>query len=94
MTQTGSPDYVLSLWAWEKPKLLGSLKISNALADKTTGLIHNNSSTSQLVQSISINPVDNTQLAITGNGIIRIFKLQEGALKTLPIQKLEQKVVF
>jgi hypothetical protein len=81
------------LWAWEKPKLVGSVKISNVLADKTTGLIQTNiGNSSQLVYSISINPSDNTQIAVTGNGIIKILKLQEGTLKTLPIQKLEQKV--
>lgn len=38
---------------------------------------------------ISFNPYDNTQLCVTGNGVFKLFRYAEGALKQSTFQKPE-----
>ena len=98
ITQTGSPDWTLTLWAWEKPKLLSSIKTANPSTDKnaashTAAAVANNTNFN-LIYSASINPNDSGQIAVIGHGIIKILRYQEGSFKTMPIQKTESKVRF
>lgn len=41
---------------------------------------------------VSINPADGTQICCIGSGIFRLFRYQEGVMKALGSQKIEQKV--
>ena len=42
-----------------------------------------------LIQQVSFNPQDNTQLCVVGNGIFKNYRYSEGNLKTFNIQKVE-----
>lgn len=92
ITQTGAPDWTLSLWAWEKPKLLASVKVVNPVTDKNTNpYAPSNQSNNNLVYAVSINPLDNGQVAILGSAFIKILRFQEGAFKAVPVQKIDTK---
>lgn len=38
---------------------------------------------------VSLNPYDNTQICVSGNGVFKLFHYAEGALKQSTFQKLE-----
>ncbi|KAJ8011195.1 hypothetical protein DPEC_G00055650 [Dallia pectoralis] len=72
--QTGAPDWTLFYWMWEKQKVMASVK--------TTG-------SSNPVSQVSFNPRDNTQVCVSGNGVFKLFRYMEGALKQSNIVKME-----
>ncbi|XP_008762314.1 cilia- and flagella-associated protein 57 isoform X1 [Rattus norvegicus] len=74
LTQTSPPESNLVYWLWEKQKVMAVIK-----AD-----IQNNP-----IYQVSINPQDNTQVCITGNGIFKILRFAEGTLKQTNFQRGE-----
>jgi hypothetical protein len=86
-TQTGSPDWTLSLWAWEKPKLLASVKVVPP-NEKTSGAMVNVSFT------IALNPTDSSQVSVIGPNIFRMMRFQEGVFKNITVAKVETRVFF
>ena len=85
-TQTGSPDFVLSLWAWEKPKLLASIKMP-PLTDKLAGALM-----TAFPFTVAINPSDSGQVSVVGPNLFKILRLQDGAFKNVPVAKVETRV--
>lgn len=81
LTQGGAPDWTLVLWAWERPKLLASIKVSNAQGAP--------------IYNVSFNPVDQTSIAVCGNGIFRFYRIQDNQFKSVPnsLQKRDPQVV-
>uniref|UniRef100_A0A3P8R8K1 EML-like second beta-propeller domain-containing protein n=1 Tax=Astatotilapia calliptera TaxID=8154 RepID=A0A3P8R8K1_ASTCA len=71
---TGSPEWMLILWLWEKHKLLATLKTTN---------------TNNPVTQVSFNPYSNTQLCVSGTGVFKLFRYSEGALKPSSVAKVE-----
>ncbi|XP_063330906.1 cilia- and flagella-associated protein 57 isoform X3 [Pelmatolapia mariae] len=71
---TGSPEWMLILWLWEKHKLLATLKTTN---------------TNNPVTQVSFNPYNNTQLCVSGTGVFKLFRYSEGALKPSSVAKVE-----
>ncbi|KAM6962429.1 cilia- and flagella-associated protein 57-like [Aplochiton taeniatus] len=72
--QSGAPDWILFYWMWEKQKVMATVKTSV---------------TANPVKQISLNPYDNTQVCVTGNGIFKVFRYTEGTLKQSTFQKLD-----
>lgn len=60
-----------------------SILSSNSTTSSTFGMV---------ATQVSFNPSDNTQICVTGNGIFKLFRYQEGALKQLTIPKYEMRV--
>lgn len=67
LAQGGGPDWVLSLWLWEKAKLLTSVKATNQAGGA--------------VSQIDFSPNDPTTICVSGNGIIKFFKYTDGQLR-------------
>ncbi|XP_029582256.1 cilia and flagella associated protein 57 [Salmo trutta] len=74
--QAGAPDWTLFYWMWEKQKVMASVK--------TTG-------TTNPINQVSFNPQDNTQICVSGNGVFKLFRYAEGALKQSNFLKLESQ---
>ncbi|MBN3302533.1 LZTS1 protein, partial [Amia calva] len=72
--QSGTPDWTLCYWMWEKHKVLASVKTSI---------------TTNPIYQVSINPQDNTQICVSGRGVFKLFHYAEGALKQSNSQKLD-----
>ncbi|XP_072308119.1 cilia- and flagella-associated protein 57 [Eucyclogobius newberryi] len=72
--QTGGSEWVLILWLWEKQKVLATV---------TTG------SSNNPVTSVSFNPFNNTQLCVSGSGVLKLFRYAEGSLKQTSFPKVE-----
>ncbi|XP_064847950.1 cilia- and flagella-associated protein 57-like [Oncorhynchus masou masou] len=72
--QAGAPDWTLFYWMWEKQKVMASVK--------TTG-------STNPINQVSFNPQDNTQICVSGNGVFKLFRYAEGALKQSNFLKLE-----
>ncbi|CAH8577208.1 unnamed protein product [Schistosoma haematobium] len=73
--QSGSPDWMLTYWSWEKPKQLASVKTS----------------TSNPIKQISFSPQDCTLICVVGTDIIRLYRYGENNLKTYGINKVEPR---
>ncbi|KAJ3190576.1 Cilia- and flagella-associated protein 57 [Irineochytrium annulatum] len=43
------------------------------------------------VYQVAFNPLDNTQVSVVGNGIFRLYRYSEGALKSVALQKMEHR---
>lgn len=71
MSQGGAPDYNLSLWLWEKLKLVASIKMS-ASSGWSNG---------HTVQTARISPSDAMNICVSGNGIIKFFKFSDSQLR-------------
>nr|CCA14945.1 conserved unknown protein putative [Albugo laibachii Nc14] len=65
ISQSTAPDYNLSLWLWEKLKLVASIKM-NASSGWSNG---------QSVHTARISPSDGMNICVSGNGNIKFFKL-------------------
>ncbi|XP_070976350.1 cilia- and flagella-associated protein 57 [Oncorhynchus clarkii lewisi] len=74
--QAGAPDWTLFYWMWEKQKVMASVK--------TTG-------STNPINQVSFNPQDNTQVCVSGNGVFKLFRYAEGALKQSNFLKLESQ---
>ncbi|VDO59646.1 unnamed protein product [Schistosoma margrebowiei] len=73
--QSGSPDWTLTYWSWEKPKQLASVKTS----------------TSNQIKQISFSPQDCTLICVVGTDIFRLYRYGENSLKTYGINKVEPR---
>lgn len=75
LTQGGAPDWVLSLWLWEKTKLVASVKASNQAGGA--------------VNQVDFSPNDPTTICASGNGIIKFFRFVDGQfrLQTTPLKR-------
>lgn len=71
LTLSGSPDWTLCVWAWEKPK------------PPTAFLRVSNPQHAELRQA-SFSPYDNTAICVTGNGICKFCRLHDNTLKPIP----------
>ena len=69
LTHGGAPDWTLVYWLWEKAKVGAVSKSSNA---------------QNAVYQVSFNPVDNTVVCVTGDGICRFLRITDQTLKPLP----------
>ncbi|KAG9273686.1 cilia- and flagella-associated protein 57 [Astyanax mexicanus] len=72
--QAGGPEWTLFYWVWEKHKIMATVKTTS------TGPIH----------QVSFSPQDNMQICVSGNGLFKIFRYTEGALKQTNSVKMEQ----
>ncbi|XP_033977740.1 cilia- and flagella-associated protein 57 [Trematomus bernacchii] len=72
--QTGGPDWTLIFWLWEKQKVLATVKTSTSRNP---------------VSQVSFNPHNNTQLCVSGGGVLKLFRYSEGALKQSSSPKVE-----
>lgn len=70
ITQSGSPDWTLVYWAWEKAKAMASVKVTQNVHIPTAS-----------VTQVSFNPQDNTQLCVVGNNIYKMYRYLDGSLK-------------
>ncbi|XP_071666051.1 cilia- and flagella-associated protein 57 isoform X3 [Patagioenas fasciata] len=71
---TAPPDGQLTLWRWEKQRLLALVRIE---------------APGSSVCQVSFSPQENAQVCITGNGFFKLFKYSEGTLKQTNLQKGE-----
>ncbi|KAM6172387.1 cilia- and flagella-associated protein 57 [Erethizon dorsatum] len=74
LTQTSPPESNLVYWLWEKQKVMAIIR-----ADTQNNPIY----------QVSINPQDNTQVCITGNGMFKLLRFAEGTLKQTNFQRGE-----
>ncbi|KAL6068558.1 hypothetical protein STEG23_000961 [Scotinomys teguina] len=74
LTQTSPPESNLVYWLWEKQKVMAIVRSD----------VQNNP-----VYQVSINPQDNTQVCVTGNGIFKLLRFAEGTLKQTNFQRGE-----
>uniref|UniRef100_A0A4W5P762 Cilia and flagella associated protein 57 n=1 Tax=Hucho hucho TaxID=62062 RepID=A0A4W5P762_9TELE len=72
--QSGAPDYTLFYWMWEKQKVMAMVKTTVA---------------ANPVNQVSLNPYDNTQVCVSGNGVFKLFRYAEGVLKQSTFHKQE-----
>eukprot|EP00755_Sulcionema_specki_P024267 Sspe_Gene.80847::Locus_51307_Transcript_1_1_Confidence_1.000_Length_2222::g.80847::m.80847 len=76
ITQGGAPEWILVYWSWDRSKAVAwtstALDKAAAAQDK-----HH-------ITCISVCPKDPTLICVSGNGIFRFFRLQEGQLKPAP----------
>ncbi|XP_065185398.1 cilia- and flagella-associated protein 57-like [Sycon ciliatum] len=78
-TQSSKPDWSLTLWNWEKPKSIATVKSSNI--------------TTAAVYQVLFNLVDNTLLSVVGDGILKVYRYSENALKVISGFKTEPTVM-
>ncbi|CAO2588725.1 Cilia- and flagella-associated protein 57 [Lemmus lemmus] len=74
LTQTSPPESNLVYWLWEKQKVMAIIRSD----------VQNNP-----IYQVSINPQDNTQVCVTGNGIFKLLRFAEGTLKQINFQRGE-----
>ncbi|KAI8916406.1 quinon protein alcohol dehydrogenase-like superfamily [Gorgonomyces haynaldii] len=91
VTQTSQPDWMLHFWGWEKSKLLTSIKTCNP-SERTNQ--QREFGMGNTIYQVSISPLDSTQLCVTGWGIFKLLRYQEGQLKQMPTVKYETKNIL
>jgi WD40 repeat protein len=69
VTMGGAPDWTLVLWAYDKGKVLATGKVSNANASP--------------ISRVSFCPFDHHVLCVSGETILKFFRVQDGVLKML-----------
>ncbi|KAM4640524.1 cilia- and flagella-associated protein 57 [Discoglossus pictus] len=74
VAQTGSPEWSIVFWMWEKQKVMATVKTDS----------QNNP-----IYQVSFSPHDNTQICATGQGVFKLFRYVEGNLKQINFQKVE-----
>ncbi|XP_059110839.1 LOW QUALITY PROTEIN: cilia- and flagella-associated protein 57 [Peromyscus eremicus] len=74
LTQTSPPESNLVYWLWEKQKVMAIVRSD----------VQNNP-----IYQVSINPQDNTQVCVTGNGLFKLLRFAEGTLKQTNFQRGE-----
>lgn len=76
---TGSPEWQLTFWQWDKNKLMAGTKVPNAI----------NATISQTY----INPQDASQVSMLASNMFRSFRYQDNQLKqTILNNRTESKV--
>ncbi|XP_022254877.1 cilia- and flagella-associated protein 57-like, partial [Limulus polyphemus] len=79
--QGGMPEWTLSMWHWEKNRLITTLKPINL-------------SPHAEIHQVSFHPQDSSQICIVGKGVFRLYRFTEGAFKQFAYQKYEHQNVF
>ena len=79
LTQGGGPDYTLIYWSWEKGKIMAHVDVKPPTGPQAHATVN----------QVSFNPQDNTQICAIGNGLFKMFRYAESALK--PAQSLKQE---
>ncbi|XP_076326508.1 cilia- and flagella-associated protein 57-like [Tachypleus tridentatus] len=79
--QGGMPEWTLSMWHWEKNRLITTFKPVNL-------------SPHAEIHEVSFHPQDSSQICIVGKGVFRLYRFTEGAFKQFACQKYEQQNVF
>ncbi|XP_074077759.1 cilia- and flagella-associated protein 57 [Macrotis lagotis] len=74
VAQTGIPESNLVYWMWEKQKVMAIVRTD---------------AQSNPIYQVSFNPQDNTQICAIGNGIFKLYRYAEGALKQTNFQRGE-----
>ncbi|KAK1931919.1 Cilia- and flagella-associated protein 57 [Phytophthora citrophthora] len=67
VTQGGAPDWILSLWLWEKTKLLACVKASTPQGNA--------------VHQADFSPIDPMTICVSGNGLLKFFRFLDGQLR-------------
>ncbi|CAN0135941.1 unnamed protein product [Lampetra planeri] len=67
LVQAGAPDWLLTLWLWEKGRLMAATRS----APLGGGPVH----------QVSLSPQDAGLACVTGQGVFRLFRYAEGALR-------------
>ncbi|KAF4046602.1 WD domain G-beta repeat [Phytophthora infestans] len=67
ITQGGAPDWVLSLWLWEKTKLLASVKASTPQGN--------------VIHQADFSPNEPLTICASGNGLLKFFRFTDGQLR-------------
>ncbi|KAJ3319152.1 Cilia- and flagella-associated protein 57 [Boothiomyces sp. JEL0866] len=99
VTQTAGPDWLMHFWSWEKSKILASIKTVN-IVEKNLPIIagavkeQKDSLLGTTVCQCLMNPTDNTLMSVIGNGIFKIFRYAENALKLVASPKIEQRNIL
>jgi len=70
LTHGGAPDWSLIYWNWEKAKPSAVAKTSNPQ--------------NSAIYQCTFNPIDNTVICVTGDGICRFLRITDQTLKPLP----------
>ena len=70
ITHGGAPDWTLVYWMWEKAKVGAVAKTSNPQ--------------NSAIFQCSYNPIDNTVICVTGDGICKFLRITDQTLKPLP----------
>jgi WD40 repeat protein len=70
LTHGGAPDWSLIYWLWEKAKVGAVAKTSNPQ--------------NAAIYQCTFNPIDNTVICVTGDGICRFLRITDQTLKPLP----------
>ncbi|CAL8278556.1 unnamed protein product [Lota lota] len=76
--QSGGPTWTLVLWLWERQKVMATVS----------------SSEGDPVNQVSFNPLDNTQVCVSGLGLLRLLTYGEGVLKRHSSAKVEGAAVL
>ncbi|XP_062412142.1 cilia- and flagella-associated protein 57-like [Sardina pilchardus] len=79
IAQSAGPDWILFYWMWERQKIMATVK---------TTIITNP------ISQVSFSPYDNTQVCVTGYGVLKIFRFMEGILKQIAFQKLDSQNIL
>ncbi|XP_077948631.1 cilia and flagella associated protein 57 isoform X2 [Gasterosteus aculeatus] len=72
--QTGGPDGTLIFWLWEKQKVLATARTGTANA---------------YVTQVSFSPHNNTQICVSGGGVLKLLRYSDGTLKQSAAPKVE-----
>ena len=72
LTLGGAPDWSLTLWHWEKGRAVTSIRVSNAQGSP--------------VYTCSFSPNDPTFVCVTGNGVLKFFRVDPQTGEFKPIQ--------
>ena len=83
ITQGGAPDWNLEFWIWEKAR--------GALA--SISVVHSEDFHNKVVptvQTVSFNPFDNTQICVTGQHVLKLYRYSDGGLKQLSFAKMAE----
>lgn len=95
VTQSGSSDWMLNFWSWEKGKILASVRTTN-VPEKNNLLASKQENKESLaglvVYQCLMSPTDSSLVSVVGNGIFKIYRFSEGVLKIAATPKIEQKV--
>ena len=77
VTLGGAPSWQMLYWAWEKSQ--GPLASARCSSEADVP-----------VYRVTFNPQDNTNVCVTGQGILKMFRYTEGNIKQLAFQKVEE----
>uniref|UniRef100_H2ZKC8 Cilia- and flagella-associated protein 57 n=1 Tax=Ciona savignyi TaxID=51511 RepID=H2ZKC8_CIOSA len=94
IAQGSRPEWMLVYWAWEKSKIMATMKTTNQSGQPVYQvlfvlLVFPASLLTPSAQQVSFNPQDNTQICVVGNHIFKLFRYAEGNLKPFGFQKMD-----